>query len=134
MNEVREIGAKAVAISTVPSAASQSGQNQVKEGTVPEEVVKPSVKVEVPAVSDTVNSSAELQEQVKQAVAQMNEFVQSTQRDLHFSFDSDAGETIVKVLDRETQEVIRQIPDQIFLKLAQQLKGNESIHLVTAQA
>lgn len=38
----------------------------------------------------------ELQENVQAAVAQMNEYIQSTQRDLHFSYDSAAGETVVK--------------------------------------
>ncbi len=71
---------------------------------------------------------------VQAAVAQMNEYIQSTQRDLHFSYDASSGETVVKVLDRATQEVIRQIPDQIFLKLAQNLDRNEPIHFFNAQA
>ncbi len=76
----------------------------------------------------------ELQENVQAAVAQMNEYIQSTQRDLHFSYDSAAGETVVKVLDRNTQEVIRQIPDAIFLKLAHSKDSTGSFHLFSAQA
>lgn len=71
---------------------------------------------------------------VEAAVAQMNEFVQSTQRDLHFSYDRDAGETVVKVMDRETQQVIRQIPDETFLKLARNKDFNGSMQLLIAQA
>jgi flagellar protein FlaG len=71
---------------------------------------------------------------VEAAVAQMNEFIQSTQRDLHFSYDKDAGETVVKVLDRETQQVIRQIPDETFLKLARSKDFNGSLQLLSAQA
>lgn len=82
---------------------------------------------------DPVNSQA-VQERVQAAVAQMNEYIQSTQRDLNFSYDPDSGETIVKVLDRTTQEVIRQIPDEIFLRLAQRLDPNEPGYLFTAQA
>ena len=76
----------------------------------------------------------ELQENVQAAVAQMNEYIQSTQRDLHFSYDSAAGETVVKVLDRNTQEVIRQIPDAIFLKLAQSKDSTGNFHLFSAHA
>jgi len=74
-----------------------------------------------------------VQERVQAAVAQMNEFIQSTQRDLHFSFDPDSGDTIVKVIDRNTQEVIRQIPDQIFLKLAKSLDAQTPLSLFSAK-
>ncbi|HWV13786.1 MAG TPA: flagellar protein FlaG [Cellvibrio sp.] len=76
----------------------------------------------------------QFQQNVEAAVAQMNEFIQSTQRDLHFSYDRDAGETVVKVLDRETQEVIRQIPDETFLKLARDKDFNGGLQLLNAQA
>lgn len=78
--------------------------------------------------------TGEFQESVKQAVAHMNEFIQSTQRDLQFSYDSDSGDTIVKVLDSSTKELIRQIPDEIFLKLARELNADEPVPLLTAQA
>lgn len=74
------------------------------------------------------------QEHVEAVVAQMNEYIQSTQRDLHFSYDRDSGETVVKVLDRSTQQVIRQIPDETFLKLAQNKDSMGSLQLLSAQA
>lgn len=83
-------------------------------------------------------SEVERQEQtsdnVRSAVAKMNEYVQAHQRDLRFSIDQDSGETIVKVLDRTTEEVIRQIPDEIFLKLARSLSVNEPVHFFSEQA
>lgn len=82
---------------------------------------------------DPVNSQA-VQERVQAAVAQMNEYIQSTQRDLNFSYDPDSGETVVKVLDRSTQEVIRQIPNEIFLHLAQTLNKEDPVQLISAQA
>lgn len=74
------------------------------------------------------------QDHVEAVVAQMNEYIQSTQRDLHFSYDRDSGETVVKVLDRSTQQVIRQIPDETFLKLAQHKDSVGSLQLLSAQA
>ena len=76
----------------------------------------------------------QMQEHVEAAVAQMNEYIQSTQRDLHFSYDKAAGETVVKVLDRTTQEVIRQIPDETFLKLAHSKDADGNFQLFSAQA
>ncbi|MBU2887247.1 flagellar protein FlaG [Gilvimarinus agarilyticus] len=78
--------------------------------------------------------AGEFQQSVQQAVAHMNEFIQSTQRDLQFSYDGDSGDTIVKVLDSSTKKLIRQIPDEIFLKLARELNADEPVSLLTAQA
>lgn len=75
-----------------------------------------------------------MQERLEAVVAQMNEYIQSTQRDLHFSYDKASGETVVKVLDRTTQEVIRQIPDETFLKLANSTDASGNIQLFSAQA
>lgn len=69
--------------------------------------------------------SSEMRERVSAAVSHMNEYVKAAQRDLSFMYDADRGETVVQVIDRNTQEVIRQIPDAIFLKIADQL-ANES--------
>jgi flagellar protein FlaG len=80
-----------------------------------------------------VNSQA-MQEQIQAAVAQMNEYIQSTQRDLNFSYDPASGDTVVKVLDRSTQEVIRQIPDETFLRLSQRLAPEEPGQLFNASA
>ncbi len=71
---------------------------------------------------------------VQQAIAQMNEYIQATQRDLRFSIDKESGETIVKVLDRQTEEVIRQIPDDVFLRLARNLNVDEPVHFFSEQA
>jgi flagellar protein FlaG len=76
----------------------------------------------------------EMQDHVEAAVAQMNQYIQSTQRDLHFSYDKASGETVVKVLDRSTQEVIRQIPDETFLKLAHSKDADGNFQLFSAQA
>lgn len=75
-----------------------------------------------------------MQENVEAAVAQMNEYIQSTQRDLQFSFDKASGETIVKVLDRTTQQVIRQMPNETFLELARSKDFDGNFHLLSAQA
>ncbi len=56
--------------------------------------------------------------QLDAAVSKLNDFVQNVQRDLSFSVDKDTGQTVVKVYDVKTKEVIRQIPAEETLKLA----------------
>lgn len=70
---------------------------------------------------------------VSEAVSNLNDYVQSVQRDLEFEVDRDLGQTIVRVIDRETGEVIRQIPDEIALKLAEKLQQDEPLTLFSVR-
>jgi flagellar protein FlaG len=63
------------------------------------------------------------------AVLQLNGYVQSVQRDLQFEVDNELGQTIVKVVDQKTQQVIRQIPDELALRLAEKLQQDEPLTL-----
>ena len=58
------------------------------------------------------NTQQATKDRLDEVVAVLNDFVQQIQRDLNFSVDEDSGRTVVKVLDTETKEVIRQIPSQ----------------------
>ncbi len=58
---------------------------------------------------------------IDQAVGQLNDYVQILSRDIEFSFDEQSGDTIVKVIDSESGEVIRQIPPEEILAISQAL-------------
>jgi len=64
--------------------------------------------------------------QVTAAVTRLNDYVQNVQRSLEFSVDQQTGRTVIKVLDAETHQVIRQIPPQEVLALAQELSTRET--------
>ena len=101
---------------TVQSSTSQSVQKESKE----------EVKVDLPvtAKTDTENAQPEMTAQEMQAVVdKLNEFMHNDQRNLNFSVDTDTDETIVKVMDTETQEVIRQFPSEEALKLTKHIEG-----------
>ena len=72
-------------------------------------------------------------EQVKDAVSKLNEYVQSTERTLDFQVDEDSGKTIIKVFDKVSSELIRQIPNELALELAQNLNEEEPSLLFSAQ-
>lgn len=57
-------------------------------------------------------------EQLQEAVQRVNEFVQPFNNGLQFSLDDDTGKTIVKVIDKSTDEIIRQFPSEEMLNIA----------------
>lgn len=59
--------------------------------------------------------------QVAQAVKSMNKAMESLSQSLEFSVDSDIHRTIVKVVDQQTKQVIRQIPTEEVVELAKAL-------------
>lgn len=128
MSEVSLTGLQPAVRATAAVNAIHSGGKAPQGGKVLPPV-DPSVGQQDPQVAD-INPTAE---KIQAAVADMNEYIQSIQRDLMFSYDEEAGATVVKVLDRKTQEVIRQIPDETFLQLSKTLKQDEPGSLFKAQ-
>jgi flagellar protein FlaG len=84
-----------------------------------------------PPSSTDVNSITPQQQpkraELEQAVTSIRDFVQSTQRNLDFSIDDKTGTVVVKVIATESGEVIRQLPSEAALKLAQTLSDASSL-------
>jgi len=62
------------------------------------------------------------QEELQQAVTQLNDRVQQVQRDLLFSVDDSSGRTVVRVVNTETDEVVRQMPTEEALRISRNIK------------
>ena len=73
------------------------------------------------------------QRQLKTAVQAIEKFVQSVKRNLEFSIDEGTGKVVVKVIASDSGEVIRQIPNEEVLKLANSLNDASSL-LFSAKA
>ncbi|WP_313324258.1 flagellar protein FlaG [Stutzerimonas nitrititolerans] len=92
-----------------------------------------------PADSEIVDKTASVQdgsvtaESLEEAVSSIKDFVQTIRRDLNFDLDDSSGRTVVKVTDRTTGEVVRQIPTEEALRLAENLEEARSL-LFKAQA
>ena len=100
-----------------------------------------SVQVSATTASSTASQTASVQtvnavqqtstppsmEQLKQAVDEINKSMQASSRGLQFSIDKDIQQTVVKVVDQQTKEVIRQIPSEeaiVIAKSIDQYVGN----------
>ena len=129
MNELnaQNISQMAKAISSAPQVQSQKPKADVMAKA---EIVEASGK-ELP-VEDTKAVEAKSVE-VKEAVSKLNEFAQKTQRDLNFQIDEDSGKTVIKVYDRQSETLVRQIPNEEALEMAKRLSADEPSMLFSAQ-
>jgi flagellar protein FlaG len=78
-------------------------------------------------------SSQPSSQQLEQAAENLNQHVQSLKRDLHFSVNEDTGETVITVVDSQSQKMIRTIPSEEFVSMSQQLNLTVGM-LLNAQA
>lgn len=60
-------------------------------------------------------------EQVTKAVENINKTIQAASQNLEFSVDQDSSQVIVKVIDQQTKQVLRQIPTEEILEIAKSL-------------
>lgn len=65
--------------------------------------------------------AAPSRQQLDDAVSNINKSLQTLSQDLEFSVDEDSNRTIVKVVDQQTKEVIRQMPSPEALEIAKAL-------------
>ena len=68
--------------------------------------------------------------EINDAVQDINEHIQAAHRELLFSIDKDSGHTVIKVMDMDTKEVIRQIPNEEALKFARMLEEGADLELI----
>ena len=62
-------------------------------------------------------------------MSRLSDYIQNHQRELRFSVDKATGRTIIRVVDTEKNEVIRQIPPEHVLKLVQRLDSLDGLIL-----
>jgi flagellar protein FlaG len=67
------------------------------------------------------------------AIGAVNLMLDPLERGLQFSVDESTGTTVVKLIDKETNEVLRQIPSKEMLSIARALDRVQGL-LVNAKA
>ncbi|MFK7886253.1 MAG: flagellar protein FlaG [Gammaproteobacteria bacterium] len=72
-------------------------------------------------------------EQVEQAAQELARRAEKMGRDLKFEVDDDSGMTVVKVIDRNSEEVVRQIPSEEAIARAAD-GSDDSLRLIEAKA
>ena len=113
----RPVGEVAQAPQPAPTQAAQAERP----------VVAPPKKAEVQVDPEVMRKN------LQEAIDRINKMVSDGGRALHFSFDDTVGTPVILVKNRESGEVIRQIPNEVVIKVAHSiddLKGmlhNEAV-------
>jgi flagellar protein FlaG len=85
------------------------------------------------ASAKTESGTAPDLSQVTKAVADINKSIQSLSQDLQFSVDKDSDKVVVKIIDQQTKQVLRQIPSEEALEISKSLDKLQGL-LIKQQA
>ena len=95
--------------------------NQVAKGTSgTENRTSPVTGKEKPQVQ--LVQSSQSSSDIRKAVTEINEFVQTIHRDLSFNMDEVSGKMVIKVIDRDSGDTVRQIPSEEVLEIARSIR------------
>ena len=102
--DIRSIGSSPTSGQTAPAVAGSTVQ-------------KPSSQQE----NTSPAKAAPTNEEVKNALNDINKALQASSQNLEFSVDKAANEVVVKIVDQQTKQVLRQIPTQEALEISKSL-------------
>lgn len=117
---------------TVPqsgSPASDAAAASVRQAPLQTYTVAPTVPGSLVQQPESTTSP----DQVKQAVKDINAAMQSMSSNLEFSIDEDSEQPVVRVIDSQTGDLIRQIPSKEALEISKALDKVQGL-LVRQQA
>ncbi|REL26035.1 hypothetical protein DXX93_05255 [Thalassotalea euphylliae] len=63
------------------------------------------------------------QESLESAIDAVASFIEPQIRNVNFTQDDNSGQTVIKVFDAQSQELIKQFPSDEILELAERIKG-----------
>ncbi len=114
--------ANEVSLKTVSPDIAANTAPQVRLQPVDNNAAKASIRQVSPPDGETMPVKRQSIAELAHTVESLNIKAQQVQRQLEFRVDEASGRTIVTVRDKETGEVIRQIPPEEMIEIGQRLK------------
>lgn len=101
------------------------GSNRTPKANVADRRVAPAPAAEADTSPQSQTGAAQISHrQIEESIQRIRESLKSVaNNNLEFSVDDITGQTVVKVIDSSTKELIRQIPSEEMLAIAQALEG-----------
>lgn len=100
-----------VVLSGIQNPAGNRVAAETLQKPVPDPQAKPIQATQSPAT----------QQEIEAATKKLQGFVDSVRSDIQFSMDQDSGKTVVKVVDKQTNDVLMQFPSEEALNIARSL-------------
>ena len=116
-------GAQAAAAASAASAASAAALKPIGPGTGS---VAAAVKIETPPPAPKMDLQ-QMQRQLQEAVVELNKQMGNAGRSLGFSMDPSVGMNVITVTNKETGELVRQIPGEDILRVAHSIESLKGI-------
>ncbi len=112
-------------IGNVHSAVAVQSQNY-QDPRNKEQLTKQAIKSSEAGSELTLDlgQESDTRAQLEEDIALLNEIGASQPPALKFNIDDETGRTIVRMMDRETDEVLRQIPGEDFMAIARIVREN----------
>jgi flagellar protein FlaG len=113
--------------------------NISNQARAPQQSVKSDAQVVAQVISTEIKASGvneaaqPTREVVAKAAAQLQQFVSSMGRNLNFSIDESTGYNVVRVVNPDTGELIRQLPSEELLKISRDFQRLNNV-LVSQRA
>ena len=128
-------------ISTQISAALLRGTSAVegktKSAVAPAEVVAPAENAQKSAANDNLAKTEEKatasprenvpKEEVNQAIDEIKQQMSDIGRKINFSVDEDLNIVIIKVVNKDTEEIVRQLPSEEVVEIARNIQENKGL-------
>ncbi|WP_269531995.1 flagellar protein FlaG [Chitinimonas sp. BJYL2] len=108
-----------------PAVAQKDGQAKAVPSAEVQAAARAQAAAEVAAVAAS-DQATENPQSVQESVKKLNETIAVFNRNIQFSIDDDSRRNIVRIVDVNSKEVIRQIPSKEVIEIAQaidKLKG-----------
>lgn len=84
---------------------------------------KPAPKLELPTKAKISFDPVKVSQSIKEAVSLLNEQLSSNKTGIGFTVNDGGGTPIVTVRNTKTGEVVRQIPNEVVIKIAQNFEA-----------
>lgn len=106
-----------------PASGSLASEKLVASPTAA--VAHPPTSTNAPSNTTATQAAQAVREpsasEVKKAVNEINKAIQALSQNLELSVDTDSNQVIVKVIDQQTKQVLRQIPTVEAMEIAKSL-------------
>ncbi len=123
MAEISTISWQKQEVSQVEQVQQSRPLARGREQDFTEKGQQPTWQVNKPQDSEEVNQIAKLRKEEMNSIREnINVALEPINVRLNFNEDEDSGRMVVKVINSETEEVIRQIPPEAMLKMAQRME------------